>query len=123
MVTASSASGREPKTPAWLTGLEDTPGDTREDLGGLESLDIGRAEEDGDEARDEDEAGHDGVPIAVSLGYEAVDWGVESASREAHSDDGIMLTQQTLSTSVTADTRYNVSRQTHDHLADVGAVG
>jgi hypothetical protein len=48
---------------------------------------------------------------------------VESASREAHSDDGIMLTQQTLSTSVTADTRYNVSRQTHDHLADVGAVG
>ena len=91
MVTARSARGREPETTSSLTGLEDTPGDTREDFGGLEGLDVGRAEEDGNEARDEDEAGHDGVPIAVSLGNEAVDWGVGSVSRRAHTG-GTMLT-------------------------------
>lgn len=54
-------------------GLEDAPGDSAQDLGDQQGFYIGRSEEDGCEGGDEDEACHDGFPVAESLGDEAVD--------------------------------------------------
>lgn len=54
-------------------GLEDAPRNTAQDLGDQQSLDIGRSEEDGREGGDHDEAGHDGFPVAESLGDKTVD--------------------------------------------------
>lgn len=53
--------------------LEDTPGDTAEDFGSKQGLDVGSSEEDGGEGSDEEETDHDGLAVAEALGHKAVD--------------------------------------------------
>jgi hypothetical protein len=62
-------------------GLEDTPRDAAQDLGNLQVDDGLRGEEDGHEAGDQDQAGHDRVAVAETLGNPAVD---EQAEDLAH---------------------------------------
>lgn len=54
-------------------GLEDTPRDTTEDLGGEQSLYILSSEEYGDAARQPDEAANDGVAVSKTLRDPTVD--------------------------------------------------
>jgi hypothetical protein len=54
-------------------GLEDTPGDTAENLGDLQGFDVLRREEDSREDDDERETDHDGEAIAKAFGNNAVD--------------------------------------------------
>lgn len=70
---ASQRNGADFGGISYGDGLEDAPGDTAQDLGDQQRLNVGCGEEDGSESGDQDETSHYSFPVAESLGDEAVD--------------------------------------------------